>query len=402
MSASLAATAAGPGLAALATTLIGISVARRLQRDVPVLSYSSRYVGSNLLPRLPTLSQGYRPPLLHPTGLMQSRLADVRQPPADATPFVRETIRLPGIQPPKRSACCPEAVPPGLISIDWLKQSDATAPVCLLVPGLTGSSESAYIRRAAETLHKAGACVGCFNPRGRGGNELISPFMYSAGYTEDLRRAVEHARSAYPNARALTAAGYSLGASYLAKYVCEEGDSCPLAGAALFACMTDLVAGIARLRATVAARLVDSYVLVPSVQRVMRTHLPQLEGVEGLRLDAAAAATSMAAFDGAAIAPMMGCDSATDYYEQASCGKLLSRARVPMLFVSARNDPVASADAVDPHPFLRGPEDAPLLLAVTREGGHSMTWPEGWGGGGRDWSTAVLCEFVAAVEVECG
>ena len=400
MSASLAATAAGPGLAALATTLIGISVARRLQRDVPVLSYSSRYVGSNLLPRLPTLSQGYRPPLLHPTGLMQSRLADVRQPPADATPFVRETIRLPGIQ--KRSACCPEAVPPGLISIDWLKQSDATAPVCLLVPGLTGSSESAYIRRAAETLHKAGACVGCFNPRGRGGNELISPFMYSAGYTEDLRRAVEHARSAYPNARALTAAGYSLGASYLAKYVCEEGDSCPLAGAALFACMTDLVAGIARLRATVAARLVDSYVLVPSVQRVMRTHLPQLEGVEGLRLDAAAAATSMAAFDGAAIAPMMGCDSATDYYEQASCGKLLSRARVPMLFVSARNDPVASADAVDPHPFLRGPEDAPLLLAVTREGGHSMTWPEGWGGGGRDWSTAVLCEFVAAVGVERG
>ena len=69
--------------------------------------------------------------------------------------------------------------------------------------------------------------------------------MYSAGYTEDLRRVVAHVRTSRPQARALTAAGYSLGASYLAKYVCEEGERCALAGAALFACMTDLVAGIA-------------------------------------------------------------------------------------------------------------------------------------------------------------
>ena len=78
--------------------------------------------------------------------------------------------------------------------------------------------------------------------------------MYSAGYTEDLRRVVAHVRTSRPQARALTAAGYSLGASYLAKYVCEEGERCALAGAALFACMTDLVAGIARLGGSAAAQ----------------------------------------------------------------------------------------------------------------------------------------------------
>ena len=147
-----------------------------------------------------------------------------------------------------------------------------------------------------------------------------------------------------------------------------------------------------------ASRLVDSRVLVPSVQRVMAEHMPQLAGGRGLRLDDAASATSMAAFDGvthtilhvqcmcstgvyaqygsrlqcmgsmcapavrvqcvcsacarvpvlvppqpqpqlepqssfwpypgAVIAPMMGCDSATDYYTQASSGPLLTRARV--------------------------------------------------------------------------
>ena len=143
------------------------------------------------------------------------------------------------------------------------------------------------------------------------------------------------------------------------------------------------------------------------VERLVVVTPPLAQALLAVRGGTRRAATTPArglwiSLDGAAIAPMMGCDSATDYYEQASCGKLLSRARVPMLFVSARNDPVASADAVDPHLFARGPEDAPLLLAVTREGGHSMTWPEGWDGGGRDWSTAVLCEFVAAVEGEKG
>jgi len=387
--------------ALVAATFVGLAAVRRCYAvDVPVLSHCNGFVSSKLLPRLSTLRQGYRPPLLHPTGLLQSRLADLRPPPAEDTPFVRETLLLPALSStPSSTPCCPELVPAGLVSIDWLDQPDATAPICLLIPGLTGSSDSAYIRRTAVALHAAGVRVGCFNPRGRGGNALQSPFMYSAGYTEDLRRAVAHVRASRPQARALTAAGYSLGASYLAKYVCEEGDRCVLAGAALFACMTDLVAGIARLSDSAASRLVDSRVLVPSVQRVMAGHMPQLQAGRGLQLDDAASATSMAAFDGAVIAPMMGCDSATDYYTQASSGPLLTRARVPMLFVSARNDPVAPADVVDSRPFgaRGGSEAAPLLLAVTREGGHSMTWPEGWRGGGRDWSTAVLCEFVAAV-----
>ena len=161
--------------ALVAATFVGLAVVRRCCAvvivDVPVLSHCNGFVGSNLLPRLSTLRQGYRPPLLHPTGLLQSRLADLRPPPAEATPFVRETLLLPALSPtpsstPWMTACCPELVPAGLVSIDWLDQPDATAPICLLIPGLTGSSDSAYIRRTAVALHAAGVRVGCFNPRG--------------------------------------------------------------------------------------------------------------------------------------------------------------------------------------------------------------------------------------------
>ena len=158
--------------ALVAATFVGLAAVRRCYAvDVPVLSHCNGFVSSKLLPRLSTLRQGYRPPLLHPTGLLQSRLADLRPPPAEATPFVRETLLLPALSPtpsstPWMTACCPELVPAGLVSIDWLDQPDATAPICLLIPGLTGSSDSAYIRRTAVALHAAGVRVGCFNPHG--------------------------------------------------------------------------------------------------------------------------------------------------------------------------------------------------------------------------------------------
>ena len=158
--------------ALVAATFVGLAAVRRCYAvDVPVLSHCNGFVSSKLLPRLSTLRQGYRPPLLHPTGLLQSRLADLRPPPAEATPFVRETLLLPALSPtpsstPWMTACCPELVPAGLVSIDWLDQPDATAPICLLIPGLTGSSDSAYIRRTAVALHSAGVRVGCFNPHG--------------------------------------------------------------------------------------------------------------------------------------------------------------------------------------------------------------------------------------------
>ena len=93
---------------------------------------------------------------------------------------------------------------------------------------------------------------------------------------------------------------------------------------------------------------------------------------------------------------MMGCSSAKQYYTEASCEPLLHRVRVPMLFLSARNDPIAPGGLVDTAAFTSAPA-APLLLCRTREGGHSMTWPEGCRGTGRAWSADVLVEFVRAV-----
>ena len=56
------------------------------------------------------------------------------------------------------------------------------------------------------------------------GNSLVTPFMYSAGYTADLRRTIQHIKQ--NTSLPIFCVGYSLGSNVLAKYLGEEGESC--------------------------------------------------------------------------------------------------------------------------------------------------------------------------------
>lgn len=233
-------------LAAALAVVGAVGAFRRFHPPAVELEYRNPTI-SALVQRLRLLTKGYRPPALLPSGIMQSLMADQYAP--DPRPvFRRQEVELAaldfgqsGSTGRTRTACCPEVVPAGVCSLDWLDVPNERAPIVILVPGLTGSSSSPYIQRTAVALHATGARVAVFNPRSRGGVELRSPFLYSAGYTEDLRRVVEIVRSSaggFPGAM-LLGAGFSLGSSYLLKYCCEEGDACVLRGAALFACPID-------------------------------------------------------------------------------------------------------------------------------------------------------------------
>lgn len=62
----------------------------------------------------------------------------------------------------------------GLISIDWKAPAniEANNKILFIVPGLTGSSHSQYIRCAVNEAYNRGYRVGVFNGRGIGQNRL--------------------------------------------------------------------------------------------------------------------------------------------------------------------------------------------------------------------------------------
>ena len=114
-------------------------------------------------------------------------------------------------QPPSPSfASTPPPLPP-------------TAPLLLVLHGLTGGSKEAYIRSlCSHATARGGFRAVAVVYRGCGGLALTSPRGYSATLTADVAAAARQARREFPLARATVAVGFSLGAVILCKYLGEQ------------------------------------------------------------------------------------------------------------------------------------------------------------------------------------
>ncbi|GBG33866.1 Monoacylglycerol lipase ABHD2 [Hondaea fermentalgiana] len=352
---------------------------------------------SRLVQSIRHVAATYVAPWWAPTGVLQTIVAELMSTePELAKGFRRETLQLAEMKKRPESTCCPDVVPSGVVSLDWLDgDRPATAPIILLVPGLTGSSESAFIRRAAKHLTAAGFRVACYNPRGRGGNALETPFLYSAGFTEDLRRVVKHVRETNGSAKCFFAAGYSLGSNYLAKFVGEEGESCLLDGAACLACPVDCLSIAHSLNTTVGGRLMNP-ILVSFVKKMATHHREVLERAPDLFDFVQMEETrTMQHFDHVMTAPSFGFDTASDYYRYASSGLVLHRIARPTLFISARNDPICPGSSIHMDSFETNRN---LISVRTAAGGHSMDWPTSTL---ESWSAKVLVQYFTALVQEC-
>ena len=84
------------------------------------------------------------------TGLLQTAAA--ARIPVPKLEFRREELTLPSMRKPPGRHTCPEVVPVGIVSLDWLEPTAASSkvngvpPIVIIVPGLTSSSAEGYVR----------------------------------------------------------------------------------------------------------------------------------------------------------------------------------------------------------------------------------------------------------------
>lgn len=253
-------------------------------------------------------------------------------------PCKRQNIQLEEFKqdPQSPRVCSPMVVPPGLVSIDWYgldnldaNNTQSSSPsssqlksknvIVVLIPGLTGSSDALYIKITAETLTAQGYTCACYNPRGRGGNVVETPFLYSVGYTEDVRRVFDKLFEEYPNT-SFVAVGFSLGGGVLTKYVGEEGKRCKLKGAMAVCSPIDCIPMSNHITHSLLGKLVIDPLLVSFVKEMAQMHEHILKDHHAVDLEAVKEARTMWEFDGSIIAPMMGFRSASEYYRKSSAG----------------------------------------------------------------------------------
>ena len=125
----------------------------------------------------------------------------------------------------------------GEIALDWAVPHEVDdlvelkdLPVLALVPGISGEHFDLYMRSTIAEGVRAGYCVVAVNHRGARNTELLTPRLYHAGMTDDLREAVEYIREQH-RGRDIFLSGFSMGANMVAKYLGEEGGRSRVKGA---------------------------------------------------------------------------------------------------------------------------------------------------------------------------
>ncbi len=239
-------------------------------------------------------------------------------------------------------------------------EGSATGGLVTLIHGLSGCSESAYIKASAAAFHAAGYATLRLNLRGAGPSAGSSSDCYHSGRTEDLANALRALEDAVGGVfrQGLFLIGYSLGGNMVLKFLAEYATDFPVTAAATVCAPIDLAA---------ASRWFDR-----RRNRFYQRRLLDWMRRDAVRLPLSAdersailSANSVYKFDEGFTAPRFGFADAEDYYRACSAKSFLDGIEAPSLLVEARDDPwvpSASYDAVDWH-------DLPALHRLSAAGG---------------------------------
>ncbi|KAJ8529769.1 hypothetical protein K7X08_036604 [Anisodus acutangulus] len=291
----------------------------------------------------------------------------------------------------------------GTIALDWLRnvdvknpsverfdgvQSDDKSPIVVVIPGLTSDSDSSYIKHLAFKMAKCGWNVVVSNHRGLGGVPITSDCFYNAGWTEDARKVIDHLHTQYPQAP-LFAVGLSIGANVLVKYLGEEGVNTAIVGAAAICSTWDLLICDRYINRRFVQRFYNRALTLGLIDfaKLHQTTLSRLTDWEGILKS-----RYVRDFDNHSTRVLANLETVDTYYRKASCTSYIGNVMVPLLCISALDDPVCTKEAI---PWDECRANKNIVLATTHHGGH-LGYFEGMTAKSLWWVRAVN-EFLCAL-----
>jgi len=259
-------------------------------------------------------------------------------------------------------------------------------PTLVLLHGLEGSSDSAYMLGTAEKAWRAGFNVVRLNQRNCGGTEHLSLTLYHSGLSGDIRAVVLELieRDRLPE---IFAAGFSMGGNLVLKMAGEFGDAAPaeIRGFVAVAPAFDLAACADALDEP--RNFVYEMHFVRRLKERMRRKarlFPERFPVNGM-----GAIRSVRDFDDAITARFCGFAGAADYYARSSARRLLANIRRPTLILTAANDPFVPVATFADEALHANPN---ITLIAPAHGGH-CAFISNEGGDERFWVEARIVEF---------
>lgn len=245
-----------------------------------------------------------------------------------------------------------------------------SAPLIILLHGLTGSSQSSYIKGLQWILLQQGFRSVALNFRGCSGEYNRLARCYHSGETEDIHFLYQTLRQREP-ITPIAVIGFSLGGNVLLKWLGEQGNQLNLFAAVavsvpllLNICATKLDKGFSKLYRANLLRELKHYVLAK------QQHLEKIgahkEADKIKQLGDLSTIHSFWQYDDRIVAPLHGFKNVHDYYQRASSRQFLKSITVPTLMIQALDDPFMTAEVL-PQPNELSPS---VQLEITQGGGH--------------------------------
>ena len=254
------------------------------------------------------------------------------------------------------------------IDIDFC--GEGNQPLVILLHGLTGSSQSGYIKGLQQALLEQGLRSAALNFRGCSGEYNDSSRCYHSGETGDIDFLYRTLRAREPQTP-MAAVGFSIGGNVLLKWLGEQGAKLQLFAATavsvplvLSACASKLDSGFSKIYRASLLRELKDYV------RLKQVHLESLgktEEAELLRqIGDLEDIKSFWQYDDRVIASLYDFANVADYYQRSSSRQFLQAIRVPTLLIQAADDPFMTPEVIPELKEL----SASVFLEITEAGGH--------------------------------
>jgi uncharacterized protein len=272
----------------------------------------------------------------------------------------------------------------------WQEGNRRDMPVIVVVHGLEGSCDSNYAKGIADKARLLGFHSIRMNQRNCGGTERLTPTLYNSGLSGDYLAVLEQLID--EGFQKVFFAGYSMGGNLVIKMAGELGKSAPkeLKGVAAVCPALDL----SRCADALEERqnyLYQHHFVKGLMERYRRkcSLFPDRYSRNGF-----GKVRTVREFDDEITAPCFGFKDAEEYYESASAKRVIGKVVVPLLVMTAQDDPFVPyvsflAAKVEENPCVR--------FVGTEHGGH-CGFVSRFAGAERFWAEERIVEFVSGLQ----
>ncbi|RLD28991.1 MAG: alpha/beta hydrolase [Bacteroidetes bacterium] len=249
------------------------------------------------------------------------------------------------------------------LDLDWSYAKSITNKLVILLHGLEGNAQRAYMIGGAKLFNENNFDAVCVNFRSCSGEINLKFRSYHSGVTEDLEDVIQHIISTKKYSE-IYLNGFSLGGNVTLKYL-GEGRSIP----------NQIKAAVA---ISVPCSLYGSCIELHKFKNVLyhyrfKRHLknklkqkqkqfPELVSDLDIR-----SIKTLKDFDDVYTSKAHGFKDALDYYDKCSSLQFLNDISIPTLLINAENDSFLSSEC---YPIDEAKNNSNLFLEMPKYGGH--------------------------------